>query len=492
MSFFKQSLLKPRLETPLYQQLYEHLRQEILSGGLKRGTKLPSTRALAEELGVSRNTILNAYDQLLAEGYLESVEGSGTFVSRVLPELFLVAPAVNKPDQPESRQPRLSKNTQQVMAAPRMPRPTLDQRGQILRAFRAGTPALDQFPFEIWSRLLGRHTRYLNASAMRYQDDAGYRPLREAIAHHVTLSRQVRCTPDQVIIVAGSQGALDLAARVLLNPDDAVWVEDPGYLGARGALQAVGAHIIPVPVDDDGLMVETGIERAPDARLVYLTPSHQFPLGVTLSLARRLALLDWAKRASAYILEDDYDSEYRYSGRPLASLQGLDDGERVLYIGTFSKVLFPALRLGYIIVPPSLVEAFWAMRAFIDIHPPILEQMALADFIAEGHFVRHLRRMRTLYAERRALLLDALKNLPLEVSGAAAGMHFVGWLPDGLEDLAVSEKAAAHQVHAMPVSYFRIKPGGRQGLIFGYASVDEREIQRGAPRLAATFKEFNL
>ena len=292
------------------------------------------------------------------------------------------------------------------------------------------------------------------------------------------------------MIVSGSQGALDLAARMLVNAGDSVWVEDPGYPGARGAFIGSGAHLIPVPVDDEGLVVEAGVARAPKARLVYITPSHQFPLGVTMSIARRLALLDWAKRANAYILEDDYDSEFRYAGRPLATLQGLDDADRVIYIGTFSKVLFPSIRIGYMILPSPLVDPFLKVRRMIDIHSPMPEQAVLADFITEGHFTRHLRRMRTLYAERRIALLEAIRELPLEVYSPQAGIHCVGWLPDGMDDQILAEKAANYDLGLTPISTFSIEPLPRKGLLLGYGSYSIQEIKNGARRLGALLRSI--
>jgi GntR family transcriptional regulator/MocR family aminotransferase len=318
-----------------------------------------------------------------------------------------------------------------------------------------------------------------------YQDSAGYLPLREAIAAHVAVSRQVHCVPDQVMIVPGSQGALDLAARMLINAGDPVWMEDPGYPGARGVFLGAGAQVVPVPVDREGLIVEVGIKRAPEARLVYLTPSHQFPLGVTMSLARRLSLLDWAKRANAYILEDDYDSEFRFASRPLATLQGLDDAERVIYIGTFSKVLFPSIRIGYMILPPQLLDAALKVRRLIDIHSPMLEQAVLTDFMIEGHFRRHLRRMRTLYAERRNALLEAMHELPLEIDAPEAGIHCVGWLPRGMDDRAVVRQAANYDLHLTPISSFSIEPLARKGLLLGYGGFTPRELRAGVRRLGA-------
>ncbi|MCE7990276.1 MAG: PLP-dependent aminotransferase family protein, partial [Caldilinea sp. CFX5] len=350
---------------------------------------------------------------------------------------------------PPPAAPRLSQRALAQMTSPQVG-PLLPHlvNGR-LRPFSLGMSALDAFPYPLWTRLVTRHARRMSVGALIYQDAGGYQPLREAIAAHVTVSRRVRCTPEQIVIVAGAQGAFDLAARLLLDEGDAVWMEDPGYAGARGALLGAGAQVIPVPIDHEGVRVEIGLERAPEARLAYVTPAHQFPLGVPMSLARRLALLRWAKRTGAYILEDDYDSEYRFAGRPPATLQGLDEAERVLYIGTFSKVLAPALRIGYLIVPPSLVEPCRKVRRLLDFHLPILEQAALADFIAEGHFTRHLRHMRTLLARRRTALLAALRPLPLDIH-----------------------------------SKYSSEPLAREGLVLGYGDHDEAEIQAAVRRLA--------
>jgi len=482
MPFFKNTPFVSASNIPIYHQLYDYLRATILAGQIKRGTRLPSTRALADELGVSRNTVLSAYDQLFAEGYLEAVGGKGTFVTHTLPEaLLLPGKARRGGQQPVKRSHALSERARTLLATPTMPSSPFAQRTN--QAFETGIPALNQFPYELWAKLLSRQAHGLHPNRLMYQHVAGYRPLREAIADHVILARQVRCTPEQVIIVSGSQGGLYLAARVLLNPGDEVWIEDPGYLGARRALLAAGARLVPIPVDGDGLNVDVGIRQSPQARMAYLTPSHQFPLGVTLSLRRRLDLLAWAKRAGAYILEDDYDSEFRFAGRPLAALQGLDDSESVIYVGTFSKVLFPALRLGYVIVPPDLMDAFLAFRASTDYHPPILEQVALTDFITEGHFTRHIRRMRTLYATRRWMLLDALQDSPLEMDASEAGMHLVGWLPAGVPDQVAAQHATEHQVRVLPISTFAMENQMRGGLVLGYAAVDEPEIQRGAEQL---------
>jgi GntR family transcriptional regulator / MocR family aminotransferase len=469
---------------PLYRQLYSALRAAILSGRLKSGTRLPATRSLASELAISRNTVLNAYAQLLAEGYVEGEVGSGTYVARTLPDELLHARGCT-PTAPQL--PHVGRTLSQrgtLMTTTRVPTPRFPGE---LKAFRPGVPALDVFPFELWARLVARRWRRPQRSLLGYGDPAGYRPLREAIATYLREARAVRCDPDQVIVVAGSQQALDLTARMLLDAGDAAWIEDPGYLGARGALLGAGAQLVPVPVDDEGVDVAAGVARHAEARLIYVSPSHQYPYGVTMSLPRRLALLEWASRAGAWVLEDDYDSEYRYAGRPLAALQGLDREGRVIYLGTFSKVLFPALRLGYMVVPSDLVETFAAARALSDRHSPSLDQVALTDFIVDGHFARHIRRMRALYAERQAILVAAatreLDGL-LEVPAAEAGMHLVGWLPTGGDDVLASRQLAAHGVEAPPLSLYGLTGLPRGGLLLGYTAVGEKEIREGVRRMA--------
>jgi GntR family transcriptional regulator/MocR family aminotransferase len=487
MMVFTENPIHSESDRPLHRQLYTHLQTAILSGDLKPGTRLPSTRALATQLNVSRNTVLNAYQQLIAEGYLDGRVGHGTFVAQILPDQLLTAPQPRdlveaSPAEPHT--PRFSQQARLQLSVPRMPLGPPDEPGMSARPFRFGVPALQSFPYKLWSRLLIRQARHLPASAFPYQPAAGYLPLREAIAAHAMVSRGVHCTAEQIIIVSGVQGGLDLAARLLINAGDPVWMEDPGYLKARGAFLGSGAQIIPVPVDQEGLVVEAGIARAPGARLVYLTPSHQFPLGVTLSLARRLALLDWAGHADAYILEDDYDSEYHYTRRPLPALQGLDHAGRVIYIGTFSKVLYPALRLGYLILPLPLVEAFRTVRNLIDTHPPMLEQAVLADFIVDGHFTRHLRKMRSLYAERRAAILEAARKINLEIHPPEAGMHCVGWLPKGMDAFALVHEAANRGVDIVPVSHFSIEPLARAGILLGYSEYSVEQIQDGMRHLA--------
>jgi GntR family transcriptional regulator / MocR family aminotransferase len=481
------------LPVPLYKQLYERLRGAILTGQLERGARLPSTRSLASELGVARMTTALAYQQLLLEGYLESRVGQGTVVARSLPATLFNA-------QKESKR---EKRADEGQTSPIHIASCLDPlkdiswptrpEGQTGATFSGGEPGLDRFPYETWARLIARRARQSLREFAHYQPPAGYYPLREAIAAHIGVTRGVRCSPEHIIMTSGSQGALDLAVRTLLNPGEAAWIENPGYFGTRSALLATGARLVPVPVDEQGLVVEIGRERCPEARLVSTTPSHQFPTGVTMSLSRRMLLLDWARQAGAWILEDDYDSEYRFRGRPLEALQGLDHDGRVLYIGTFSKILFPALRLGYLVAPTELIEPLLLMRRSLDMHLPMLEQMALCDFLHEGHYARHLRRMRQHYQKLRDLLyreLQAHLGGQLEVHASEVGMHLVGWLPPGKDDRRAAELAAQVGIQVLPVSVYSLEPLPRGGLVFGYAGTDEEAIPHGVKRLRAALEHL--
>lgn len=471
-------------EVPLYRQLYDKLREAILTRQLTGGTRLPSTRLLANELSISRNTVMSAFEQLLAEGYLEGKVGAGTYVAQVLPEdMIYVEMGQKMLRQPLPQKGRTLSKRSQVVTATRLT--TARNLAQPV-AFRPGMPDVAEFPGEVWSRLVAKHWQNSSAGLLGYGEAQGYKPLREAIAAYLWTMRGVHCEAEQIVIVAGSQQGLDLAARVLLDPGEAVWLEDPGYLGARSALLGAGAQIVPVPVDAEGLNVEAGVALKPEVRLAYISPSHQYPLGVTMSLARRLALLEWANHVGAWILEDDYDSEYRYASRPLAALQGLDNEGRVIYLGTFSKVLFPALRLGYLVVPPDLIEAFVAARAVSDRHSPSIEQAVLADFITEGHFARHIRRMRALYAERQQILVKTarqeLRGL-LEINPAEAGMHLVGWLPTEIEDCLVAKQATVVGMEVPALSAYALEPYPRGGLLLGYAGFNELEISQGIHKL---------
>ncbi|HEY4385469.1 MAG TPA: PLP-dependent aminotransferase family protein [Ktedonobacteraceae bacterium] len=483
----------PDSSIPLYRQLYDEIRHAILQGQLSAGTQLPSTRALANHLGISRTTVVLAFDQLLLEGYVEGKKGSGTYVASVLPEDLLHRPI-----------PIHAMPTPKIQPAGY----GLSARGKILAqtdvatihyysealAFRPGIPDLNHFPFEIWARLEAQHWQHAPRDLLGYSHPAGYYPLRAEIAGYLRAARGVQCTAEQIIVVSGSQQAIDLAARLLLDPDDPVWMEDPGYSGARSALLASGARLVPIPVDAEGLDVAAGIARAPDARLVYTTPSYQFPLGTTMSLTRRLQLLQWAEQSGAWMLEDDYDSEFRYAGRPLSSLQGLDTTGQVIYIGTFSKTLFPGLRLGYLVAPPHLVDAFTAARAVADRHSPMLDQIVLSEFMAQGHFARHIRHMRRLYAERQAYLIEeATHELAglLTIRSADAGMHLIGILNNGMQAEVVAQQAAQQHLIVPAMSEYNIASPHPNAILLGYTAVTRQEISTGIRQLATILSSAN-
>jgi len=477
-------------EQSLYQQLYEGLRQAILSGRLGAGVRLPSTRDLTATLSVSRNTVMAAFEQLVAEGYLESRVGDGTYVSPSLPDELASVGRSTRPNparQSKVLPLRFSQRYGLISTAP-MGGAT---DAHAPRAFRTGIPALDVFPIKVWSRLVAYHWRQPTSGLLTYGDARGYAPLRQAIADYLGAARGVRCTAEQVLITAGSQHALDLVAQVLLDPGDPVWIEDPGYRGARAALLGVGAQLIPVPVDEEGLCVEVGVAAHPAARLAYVTPSHQYPTGVTMSVTRRLALIQWARQQHSWILEDDYDSEYRYRGRPLAALQGLDQADRVLYSGTFSKVLFPGLRLGYLVTPPALTGAFAQALQLAHRYLSVFDQAVLADFILDGHFARHIRRMRTLYAERQQTLVAALQQHLgkfITVGAAEAGLHLVAWCNPPINDQAIATAALRQDIEVTPVSAYSMLSPARNGLVLGYGMLNQEEIRAGVRGLEQVFR----
>jgi GntR family transcriptional regulator / MocR family aminotransferase len=474
--------------TPLYRRLYAWIRSAILTGELRPGQKLPSTRYLAAELRVSRITVLCAFQQLSAEGYIESSAGSGTYVTKSIPDQVTRLGF--------GKQPRLINHSRcagsrriSQLSANISPFPTLPFG---IEAFRVGLPALDHFPITIWSRLVARRWRQPKKEMLMYGDRMGYGPCREAIAEYVTTVRGVRCDASQVMIVNGSQQGLELSARALLDPGDPVWIEEPGYPGAVQAFRVVTGNLIPVPVDDDGLDVKAGIRRCPKARAAFITPSHQFPMGMTMSAGRRMMLVDWAFRNNAWILEDDYDSEYDFRKRPIAAVQGLDTNARVIYVGTFSKVLFPSLRVGYLVIPTDLAPAFCRVRQASDISHSTLEQAVLADFIREGHFARHIRRMRRLYLKRNQTLVAEIREqlgATVDIVSAQAGMHLVCLLPAGVEDTMVWQRAAKAGIASWPLSICYQKKPQRGGLVLGYGGVDQKQIQDGVKRLAAIIRE---
>ncbi len=483
-SFLPPIALDSSGKIPMYRQLYEWFLRAILAGQLRPGQRVPSTRNLAAELKISRIPVSIAYEQLRAEGYLETFVGAGTCVVGSIPADTL-KPAFGK-IRDVSRQVSTSKAPRMVSRRVALMRAPAQSWSSKLVAFRVNLPALEHFPNGVWSTLINRHSRRPTRQSMAYGDAMGYMPLRESIAEYLGAVRALRCKPSQILVTTGSQQGLQLSAQVLLDPNERVWIEEPGYPGARQALIIAGAQLVPVPVDHEGLNVAEGIRRARGAHAVYITPSHQYPLGVTMTATRRMLLLNWAARSGAWIIEDDYDSEYRLGGRPIPSLQGLDTGERVIYVGTFSKVMFPALRLGYVVVPEDLVDAFSAAREATDQFSSTLYQAVMTDFIGDGHFARHIRRMRMLYLERRTALVEAIQNQmgdKLEVIGAEAGMHLVALLPPGVSDVALSKKAAEMGISVMPLSSCYLKPPARGGLILGYGGTDAQQIHEGMRKL---------
>lgn len=469
-------------DVAMHRQIYEAFRTAILDGGFARGARLPSTRALAADLGISRTTVLQAFDRLVSEGYATAESGGGTRVATTLP---LRSPRGSPARASVGRRredlvpPRISQAGTAYLGAVKSWRPYTPDV-----PFAFGLPALDQFPVDTWTRLLTRRWRQSAAELLGYADPCGYRPLREAIAQYAMAARGVRCTPEQVIVVNGAQHGIDMLARLLLDPGDEVWVEEPGYRPVRAALLATGAHLVDVPVDTQGIDIAEGIRRAPNARLVFVTPDYQSPLGVTLSLDRRLALLEWAAHANAWVLEDDYNGEYRYDSHPIPSVQSLDRAGRVIYVGTFSKTLAPGLRIGYLVVPPALVEPVARARVATDRHTAVPDQAVLADFIAGGHFARHVRRTRDLYRARQQYLVDLAPRLTgglLDVRPAPAGMRVLGILPPKVDSRTVARVAAERGVIVTPVSSSAAHsiPGGRGGVLLGYAAFDE-EVTRAA------------
>jgi GntR family transcriptional regulator/MocR family aminotransferase len=474
-------------DVPLYRQIYEGVRGAILSGKLISGSRLPASRVLAKQLSVSRLTVVNAFEQLLAEGYLEGKTGAGTFVASKIPEdLLQVSEAAKRAENVESKKEDLKVSKFARRLTETQTRVSRFENAGATVAFKNGITAVHEFPFDIWEKLAARAFRGARYKISGYGEAAGYRPLRAAVAAHLFSSRGVHCDVEQIFITNGAQQALDLVGRVLLDEGDKIWIEDPCYQEALNVFRAVGARVVPVPVDAEGFDLTQARERDAEARLVYITPSHQYPTGVTMSLARRLSLLEWARRANAWIVEDDYNSEFRYSGRPLASLQNLDRSERVIYVGTFSKTIFPALRLGCMVVPRNMIEIFRAARNSCDSHSPIFEQMILADFLSEGHFARHLRRMRTLYEKRQHFLVaEAEKQLKgiLKISKANSGMHLIGWLAEGFDELKVAEKAFENGLSAVPLSTYCIESKLPAGIILGYTGFNEQEIREGVRKL---------
>ena len=473
-------------ETPLFRQLYLQLRAAILSRRLRPGTKLPSTRELASQLGVSRSAVVAAYEQLLAEGYTSGRHGSGTYISPNLPEPI---------EGTSRRRKKAAAATPSGAVAMQPIGDFVDVTVQSdQRPFNLGRTLIDDRSLELWRKLSARTFRSLDASHFGYSDPRGTIELRRAICDYLQAARAVKCDPEQIVVTAGTQQAIDIVIRILPNRSKQVWVEDPGYPLTRQALIAAGATVHPVPVDAQGIDVGRGIRSAPNASAVFVTPSHQFPTGVVLSMARRLELLAWARRNDAWIVEDDYASEFRYGGRPLASLQGLDDGERVIYIGTLNKALFPGLRLGYAVIPHTLLRSFVAARYLMDRQPSTLSQAVVAAFMHEGHFAAHIRRMRILYKAQRDELVAALKqNLydDLTVTVPDQGMHLVAFTRRGLSDIAIERAGRQQGVVVRPMSRLYLAAPPRSALVMGFSGHARQTIAPAVERLARTIETLS-
>lgn len=469
--------------TPLYRQLYLQIRQQILAGRLQGGTRLPSTRTLCKEQSLSRITILNAFDQLIAEGFLESRPGAGTYVGAEWESREA------SPDQ-QPKPPRLSSLSQSVLSLrsdhfsgisyeawePNCPTSFLPSQG-----------AFDAFPLHVWKRLMNRHLCQPTKAILGYGEVKGLLRLREAIAEYVYDARGIECEAGQVVIVSGAQQAFNLLGMLLLDPQDSIWMEDPGHIAARIALQAQGCRVVPLRIDAQGIDVQQGLRECPEARLAFTTPSRQHPLGTTMSYGRRQELIEWADRGNRWIIEDDCDSEFTYGARPLPALYAMDQWARVIYVGTFSKVLYPSLRLGYVILPHALVEPFCAMRAVMDRSPSTQLQAVTADFIREGHFLGHIRRMRALYQTRQACLLTALQQRLgnfMQLKPVNAGMHFIGWLAPELDDATIAKELASHQIYTYALSDYCVQRYLPPGLLIGFAGTPVEQAEEKVEALA--------
>jgi GntR family transcriptional regulator/MocR family aminotransferase len=486
-------ILPPRPDgVPSFHWLRNALRTEILNGRIPPGRKLPASRELARQYRLSRGTILAALDELQGEGYLEGRRGSGTYVSQILPEHLLPSQQVAEEESGAAqRGPHLSDFATRV-------RPFRLEVKPENSAFRTNLPALDLFPTTLWAQLSARRLRTASTRDLLGCEAQGYLRLRQAIADYAHASRGIQCSAEQIMIVSGVQEGLDLASRLLLNPSDKVLVEDPGYQGAYAVFGAVGARIVSMPLDAEGAAPKEADFRS--CRLVYVTPGHQYPVGMTMSLQRRLQLLAWAKKYNTPIFEDDYDSEFRFSGRPIPAMQGLDHGGKVIFCGSFNKVMFPSLRLGYLVVPRNLVEVFARTKAMTTRHQSLLDQAVLCDFIEQGHLGRHLRRMRKIYEERFSILREAAEEHLgeyLEIANIEAGLQTIGRLrigpsTEGISAETVAQRAALQDIDVVPLSRYRHTASIPEGLQIGFAAVQEKEIHRGVLKLATIFEQLRV
>jgi GntR family transcriptional regulator/MocR family aminotransferase len=469
-------------DLPLQEQLVRFFRDAVASGALRGGARVPATRALAGELGLARNTVGLAYERLIAEGFLEARHGSGTFVSSHLPAK---APATAPTGTRASVDAAGSRSARLLTLMPTQP------RGHPRWPLTTGIHALDVFPHALWARLDARYWRRRSTLDLGYGETRGFPPLCEALAAYLGAARGITCSAEQIIVTPGTQAGVLIAALALADAGDRAWVEHPGHESTRRALILGGLEVVGVPVDEQGLDVPAGQRLAPEARLALVAPAHQYPLGVVMSLARRLSLLEWARVAGAFVIEDDYDSEFRYDGAPLQPLKALDGAQgRVVYVGTLSKLLAPGLRLGFMVVPDRLIDVMRAVRATVDRHVSQPLQAVAAEFIGNGHLGAHIRRLRAVHGERRAALLDAVStqgDRRLRLGGSASGLHMVAHLPEGVDDRAVSNAARAQRIGVSPISGFAVEaaqgdPGS--GLLMGFGNTPARAMA-GAIRIVS-------
>ena len=483
------TLSVPTSTMPIYRRIFDELRGGILNGRFPPGTRLPATRVLANELEVSRNTILHVFEDLFSEGYLESRVGDGTYVAKTLPEDHLLprkAPILDAKLPCGNDQIALSARGRLLAELAVTTAPTL------AKTFSPDIPAFNSFPLDTWGNMMAQSWRESQPNVLGSAAVGGYEPLRNEITQHLQAARLVNCNSDQVIITSGTQQSLDLIARLLMDHGDAVWIEEPGYIPARNVWTAAGAKLVPVPVDSEGLNIVIGKEREPHPKFIFVSPSRQYPLGMTLSVQRRMELLAFAREVGAWIIEDDYDSEFRYSGSPVPAMQSYDPSH-VIYLGTFSNSMLPTLRLGYMIVPQGLVQPFITAKGVIDRHPPILEQTTLYKFMAAGQFAAHVRKMRRLYLERQTVLLDELKKqLPnfIAIAPAETGMHLVGTFNHKIDDKVFCEAAGRCGISLRPLSIYYLTEPKQSGLIIGFAAFPRSSIINGVSRLAKFARDF--
>lgn len=477
---------------PLHQQLYRQIREELESGSFDSSTsRVPSSRALAATLGISRPTVNQAFSKLLAEGYLQTRNRSGIFVADNLPATFLKAATPTTTPRTE-HPPRIARRVTRMTDCRRGRQLDVGIGGPPSVTFVAGLPAVDEFPIAVWERLRAQVLAKKGAHLLRYASSRGEIELRKAIAVYLCDFRGANCHPDQIVVVGGMQQAMLACALALINEGEVAWMEDPGFLQARNVLAFVGAKLVPRPIDREGMVIGK-CSRQNSPRLVVVTPSHQFPFGVTMSLKRRKALINFVESSDGYILEDDYNSEFRFDGPPLPCLQGLDHASRVIYAGTMSKILYPSLRLGFLVAPPQLVDTLVKVRAVMDQHSPAIDQATLARFITEGFFLSHVKRIRELYARRRVFFIERFQKwlgdyFDLEIT--PAGLHFIAWLRRG-EDLALFMRAREQTgAWPRPLSFFCIKAQLHPAFVFGFAAWSQAQIEQGLAKLASAIKQL--